>query len=211
MAERKPLVLLTDVSIGELPMLDHVSLPRGTLSELNAIGLGVGNIGAKAQCTDWAGGTRTVFWTGASWQAENNYATAIKMVSGIADDSTLTNAAPPSGVITPYIGAEGVVIALDASANNTKWGGFWEYNNTGVWTRARGFEEGALIPNPTLFMVDGDASNVYALRRGSNPLLHQTALGISLWVVDTFLILGGGGSGLTHQEVMARSALGALV
>jgi hypothetical protein len=189
MAERKPLVLLPDSTISQLPTNDHVAIPRGTLAVLNALGLGVGDIGAKAQCTDWAGSSRTVFWTGTTWQAENNYATAIKTVTAITDDSLFTNAAPPSGAVTPFVGTaiDGNLIVIDAViGNNTKWGGIWVYNSTAEWTRARGFEDGAEIPNPSLFRVDGNVLVIYTLQRGAPSFLHQTRLGISGWTTDIF-------------------------
>lgn len=191
--------------------------PQLTLAQLAAAAalLTVTDAGARARCTDWAGGSRDVFWTGTTWQANNNYAPVIKRVTGIADDSLFTNAAPPSGAVTPYLGtvSNGNLVVLDAGiANNTKWGGIWEYNSTTLWTRAKGFEDGAQIANPTLFMVDGDTTTIYGLQRGSVQTSHQAPLGISAWTVDVFLTLGGGGgSGLTHQEVMARLALGNLI
>ncbi len=41
----------------------------GTLAELNALGFGVGNVGAIAWCSNWAGGARLVFWDGSAWAA----------------------------------------------------------------------------------------------------------------------------------------------
>jgi hypothetical protein len=130
------------------------------------------------------------------------------------DDSlTLDGNSQPTGAAIPVISYDllnGTLVAVSATALSSNLGGLWIYNTSGTWTRYTGWEMNTFHSNNTLFsIVSPTQLHLCALRSGQGDIPYyyvgDTDNNVSL--IASIPLTGGGGSGLTHPEVMARQGM----
>jgi hypothetical protein len=136
-------------------------------------------------------------------------------INGAINSNSMSSGDTPSGVETfDYGTPTNGSLVLIADQGTWETTGLWVYNTSGPWTRYPGWEIGSRHSSGILlYLVTASHLRLFPMPFGIN---HFTLIPLNILfdLVDymiTIPLTNGGGSGLTHQEVMARTALGTLI